>query len=442
MNTARKSQGGVTPIAKTPRAKTSKSRSGKRAPKTSGAARKNKPRRKKEAHGIMIMPSQHRGPDEMENGTAVLIWWPVSTTIFIKGWHDGQVGTTDDGMKYIVYGDVGEDGTVIQHIVEDDTIWKHHDLDYESDEDVKMDFYKSKKDEYPPPPEDETDVHPRKPSLPRPPSPPPVAEDEQNRIVPCPVCGVRLKNSEVFAHLDSGECCGEAGPSEEATEAAVNCPICDALVLPSNLDAHIDSGCSAHVEAGSSSTGGPSQLQQEAPQSLSTAGGCSSTAASSSAAASVTQPPPPPPPPPPPDHAPLAEHLRCSICVDIFDDPHSLPCQHTFCHGCILECFRRTSQMSCPLCKAPCWKRQLQRNHQMAAIVKAFEKVAPQHAEEAEEEAAETEAEEEEEEEEEPPREREAQPPPPEAEPAVADEHEAVESREESLRSLQASPVY
>jgi hypothetical protein len=279
-------------------------------------------------------------------------------------------------------------------------------------------------------------------SLPRPPSPPPVAEDEQNRIVPCPVCGVRLKNSEVFAHLDSGECCGEAGPSEEATEAAVNCPICDALVLPSNLDAHIDSGCSAHVEAGSSSTGGPSQLQQEAPQSLSTAGGCSSTAASSSAAASVTQPPPPPPPPPPPDLAPLAEHLRCSICVDIFDDPHSLPCQHTFCHGCILECFRRTSQMSCPLCKAPCWKRQLQRNHQMAAIVKAFEKVAPQHAEEAEEEAAETEAEEEEEEEEEPPREREAQPPPPEAEPAVADEHEAVESREESLRSLQASPVY
>ena len=152
MNTARKSQGGVTPIAKTPRAKTSKSRSGKRAPKTSGAARKNKPRRKKEAHGIMIMPSQHRGPDEMENGTAVLIWWPVSTTIFIKGWHDGQVGTTDDGMKYIVYGDVGEDGTVIQHIVEDDTIWKHHDLDYESDEDVKMDCYKSKKDEYTPPP--------------------------------------------------------------------------------------------------------------------------------------------------------------------------------------------------------------------------------------------------------------------------------------------------
>ena len=51
-------------------------------------------------------------------------------------------------------------------------------------------------------------------SPPRPPSPPPVAEDEQNKIVPCPVCGVRLKNSEVFAHLDSGECCGEAGSIE------------------------------------------------------------------------------------------------------------------------------------------------------------------------------------------------------------------------------------
>jgi hypothetical protein len=65
------------------------------------------------------------------------------------------------------------------------------------------------------------------------------------------------------------------------------------------------------------------------------------------------------------------------VCFDIFDDPHSLPCQHTFCYECILGCFRVTNAMKCPLCKAPTWKRQVTPNHTLAGIVRVFRALAP-----------------------------------------------------------------
>ena len=33
----------------------------------------------------------------------------------------------------------------------------------------------------------------------------------------------------------------------------------------------------------------------------------------------------------------LAEQMTCSICCDTFENPHSLPCQHSFCEECIWE---------------------------------------------------------------------------------------------------------
>ena len=74
----------------------------------------------------------------------------------------------------------------------------------------------------------------------------------------------------------------------------------------------------------------------------------------------------------------LAQEMRCSLCFDLFEDPHSLPCQHSFCHECILGCFRVTSVMQCPLCKAPTWRRQVTQNHTLAGIVRAFREVAPE----------------------------------------------------------------
>ena len=68
----------------------------------------------------------------------------------------------------------------------------------------------------------------------------------------------------------------------------------------------------------------------------------------------------------------MAEELTCRICCDLFTEPYSLPCQHSFCRECIHECFKVTARMQCPLCKAPAWLRQLAPNHTLAGIVEVF----------------------------------------------------------------------
>lgn len=67
----------------------------------------------------------------------------------------------------------------------------------------------------------------------------------------------------------------------------------------------------------------------------------------------------------------MAEGLRCPVCLDLLMNPHSLPCNHTFCLHCLLNCFG-TGVMACPLCRAPAWKRQANQNHTIAQLCSAF----------------------------------------------------------------------
>ena len=50
------------------------------------------------------------------------------------------------------------------------------------------------------------------------------------------------------------------------------------------------------------------------------------------------------------------EQLTCSICHELFDDACTLPCGHTFCHGCVHGHFDSVGH-ACPRCKVP-WRRQ------------------------------------------------------------------------------------
>lgn len=45
------------------------------------------------------------------------------------------------------------------------------------------------------------------------------------------------------------------------------------------------------------------------------------------------------------------EELTCIVCYEIFNDPVSIPCGHTFCRDCIEETIRRSQK--CPLCFCP-----------------------------------------------------------------------------------------
>nr|XP_046236849.1 E3 ubiquitin-protein ligase TRIM21-like isoform X2 [Scatophagus argus] len=45
------------------------------------------------------------------------------------------------------------------------------------------------------------------------------------------------------------------------------------------------------------------------------------------------------------------EQFRCTICLDVFDNPVSIPCGHNFCLGCIKRFWDMRHKSVCPLCK-------------------------------------------------------------------------------------------
>ena len=56
----------------------------------------------------------------------------------------------------------------------------------------------------------------------------------------------------------------------------------------------------------------------------------------------------------------IRRHLTCSICLDVFVSPKTLPCLHTFCHTCLREYIGRgilsnpgeKQYFECPLCRS------------------------------------------------------------------------------------------
>ena len=53
----------------------------------------------------------------------------------------------------------------------------------------------------------------------------------------------------------------------------------------------------------------------------------------------------------------IEEEITCSICGDLFTDPKTIPCLHTFCKRCIEKSIESNKKMAsivcCPLCHAP-----------------------------------------------------------------------------------------
>jgi hypothetical protein len=59
--------------------------------------------------------------------------------------------------------------------------------------------------------------------------------------------------------------------------------------------------------------------------------------------------------PPPSKSTLLQELLECPICMNLYDNPHVLPCQHTFCKKCLIlmqnnEANIKTT-LDCPICR-------------------------------------------------------------------------------------------
>ena len=50
--------------------------------------------------------------------------------------------------------------------------------------------------------------------------------------------------------------------------------------------------------------------------------------------------------------ASVDDELKCGICLELYQDPRSLPCLHTFCRECIQRSLNENHSLKCPLCRA------------------------------------------------------------------------------------------
>ncbi|XDV13568.1 hypothetical protein PO909_001952 [Leuciscus waleckii] len=70
---------------------------------------------------------------------------------------------------------------------------------------------------------------------------------------------------------------------------------------------------------------------------------------------------------------PLTEELQCSVCLDVFTDPVTIPCGHNFCKSCLNQCWDKSEACCCPLCKETFSKRpDLKINTAFRQVVQLF----------------------------------------------------------------------
>ncbi|XP_040038674.2 E3 ubiquitin-protein ligase TRIM39 isoform X2 [Gasterosteus aculeatus] len=88
------------------------------------------------------------------------------------------------------------------------------------------------------------------------------------------------------------------------------------------------------------------------------------------------------------------EQVHCSICLDVFTNPVSIPCGHNFCQGCILGYWRTSPLYQCPMCKKSFPKRpDISINTVLREIAEQFKEIRVRGAEDQEREQAEDEME-------------------------------------------------
>ncbi|KAJ6645412.1 E3 ubiquitin-protein ligase NRDP1 [Pseudolycoriella hygida] len=59
----------------------------------------------------------------------------------------------------------------------------------------------------------------------------------------------------------------------------------------------------------------------------------------------------------------IADHFKCCVCLDIFEEPLQMPCGHIHCKECIRSYFGIIK--FCPECRRPCQTEQMKRPHRI-----------------------------------------------------------------------------
>ncbi|XP_041634707.1 nuclear factor 7, ovary-like isoform X2 [Cheilinus undulatus] len=77
------------------------------------------------------------------------------------------------------------------------------------------------------------------------------------------------------------------------------------------------------------------------------------------------------------------EQVHCSICLDVFTNPVSIPCGHNFCQSCILGYWKTSPLYQCPMCKKSFYKRpDISINTVLREIAEQFKEIRVRSVEE------------------------------------------------------------
>ncbi|XP_053235543.1 E3 ubiquitin-protein ligase TRIM11-like [Podarcis raffonei] len=80
----------------------------------------------------------------------------------------------------------------------------------------------------------------------------------------------------------------------------------------------------------------------------------------------------------------LRDEATCSICLDYFKDPVTIPeCGHNFCRSCLIQCWGESeAEASCPQCRERVQRRSLIPNRQLANFVEIAQNLSLQEGKE------------------------------------------------------------
>lgn len=81
----------------------------------------------------------------------------------------------------------------------------------------------------------------------------------------------------------------------------------------------------------------------------------------------------------------LQDELTCPICLEYFQDPVSLDCDHHFCRACITQCWESLdTEVSCPQCREAFPQRNLRLNKKLRNVAEAVRELRLQSVKEPE----------------------------------------------------------
>lgn len=75
----------------------------------------------------------------------------------------------------------------------------------------------------------------------------------------------------------------------------------------------------------------------------------------------------------------IGKELQCRICMAAYDDAVMTLCDHYFCQACVTSAFAAKKNPTCPLCKAPCTRRELRVDKRMRSLVKTYRSILASH---------------------------------------------------------------